>query len=93
MNCRIPDPRSLIPSTFSVDRLRSAALSQLLVHRLLDMHDGSVEARSGGPGHGSELIVRLPLAAISPKIPPHAAMVPDAPSAPAGLRVLVVVDS
>jgi PAS domain S-box-containing protein len=64
-----------------------------LVHRLLDMHGGSVEARSGGPGHGSEFIVRLPLAAISPKIPAQAATVPDVPSVPAGLRVLVVDDN
>jgi len=33
-----------------------------LVRRLVDLHGGSVEARSPGPGHGSEFIVRLPLA-------------------------------
>ncbi len=32
-----------------------------LVHRLVEMHGGSVEARSEGPGRGSEFIVRLPL--------------------------------
>ncbi|HLK94022.1 MAG TPA: PAS domain-containing protein [Polyangia bacterium] len=33
-----------------------------LVKRLVQMHDGEVEARSEGPGCGSELVVRLPLA-------------------------------
>jgi signal transduction histidine kinase len=33
-----------------------------LVRRLVEMHDGSVEAHSDGPGHGSEFVVRLPLA-------------------------------
>jgi signal transduction histidine kinase len=33
-----------------------------LVKRLVEMHGGRVEARSGGPGQGSEFVVRLPLA-------------------------------
>lgn len=32
-----------------------------LVRRLVEMHDGSIEARSEGPDRGSEFIVRLPL--------------------------------
>jgi two-component system CheB/CheR fusion protein len=32
-----------------------------LVRRLVEMHDGSIEARSEGPNQGSEFIVRLPL--------------------------------
>ena len=32
-----------------------------LVRRLVEMHGGTVEARSDGPGKGSEFIVRLPL--------------------------------
>jgi PAS domain S-box-containing protein len=36
-----------------------------LVRRLVEMHDGSIEARSAGPNQGSEFIVRLPLV-ISP---------------------------
>jgi PAS domain S-box-containing protein len=31
-----------------------------LVRGLVEMHGGTIEARSGGPGRGSELIVRLP---------------------------------
>jgi signal transduction histidine kinase/ActR/RegA family two-component response regulator len=34
-----------------------------LARRLLELHGGSVEAFSDGPGHGSEFVVRLPLAA------------------------------
>jgi signal transduction histidine kinase/CheY-like chemotaxis protein len=33
-----------------------------IVQKLAEMHGGSVDARSGGPGQGSEFIVRLPLA-------------------------------
>ena len=32
-----------------------------LVRRLVEMHDGSIEARSNGPDQGSEFVVRLPL--------------------------------
>jgi len=32
-----------------------------LVKGLVELHGGEIEARSGGPGHGSEFIVRLPL--------------------------------
>ena len=38
-----------------------------LVQRLVDLHGGDVEARSGGPGMGSEFIVRLPLARSEPR--------------------------
>ena len=37
-----------------------------LVRRLVEMHDGSIEARSNGPDEGSEFVVRLPLAIASP---------------------------
>ena len=34
-----------------------------LARRLVEMHGGRIEARSGGPGTGSEIVVRLPLSA------------------------------
>ena len=37
-----------------------------LVHRLLEMHGGTVEASSGGTGLGSEFVVRLPLSITNP---------------------------
>jgi signal transduction histidine kinase len=37
-------------------------LGLTLVRRLIELHGGTVEARSGGLGEGSEFIVRLPLA-------------------------------
>ena len=32
-----------------------------LVRRLAELHGGMVEARSDGPGQGSEFVVRLPI--------------------------------
>jgi len=32
-----------------------------LVRRLVEMHDGNIEARSNGPDQGSEFVVRLPV--------------------------------
>jgi two-component system CheB/CheR fusion protein len=61
-----------------------------LVKELVELHGGRVEARSAGPGQGSEFIVRLPL-----DIRPHATR--ESPAAaqalPAGLRILVVDDN
>lgn len=37
-------------------------LGLAIVRRLVEAHGGSVEARSDGPGRGTELLVRLPLA-------------------------------
>ena len=38
-----------------------------LVKQLVELHNGSVEARSEGPGRGSEFVVRLPLMAEAPE--------------------------
>jgi signal transduction histidine kinase/ActR/RegA family two-component response regulator len=35
-------------------------LGLAIVQRLVGMHDGTIEARSDGPGQGSEFVVRLP---------------------------------
>jgi CheY-like chemotaxis protein len=62
-----------------------------LVRRLVDLHDGTIEARSGGPDQGSEFVVRLPL--IPPPLEPSPAS--DGPRAAAlsGSRILVVDDN
>jgi PAS domain S-box-containing protein len=50
-----------------VDRARNRAQGGLgigltLVRRLVELHGGTINAQSEGPGKGSELVVRLPLA-------------------------------
>jgi CheY-like chemotaxis protein len=63
-----------------------------LVDKLVKMHGGSVEAKSEGPGRGSEFIVRLPLSPQPP--PPEPAAIAVGPGrALAGRRVLVVDDN
>ena len=62
-----------------------------IVQQLVQMHGGSVEARSDGLGTGSEFIVRLPVA-LSPALNQPAAEVnPIAPAA--RLRILVADDN
>jgi PAS domain S-box-containing protein len=56
-----------------------------LVRSLVEMHGGSVEAHSAGPGRGSEFVVRLPLAPI-PAVSPEA---PEAPAVSAGVAARV----
>ncbi len=64
-------PADMLPRIFEmftqVDRTLERSQGGLgigltLVKRLVEMHGGSVEARSDGPGKGSEFMVRLPLA-------------------------------
>jgi PAS domain S-box-containing protein len=43
-----------------------------LVRRLVALHNGTVEARSEGPGRGSEFVVRLPITAAAVADPPIA---------------------
>ena len=63
-------PSDMLPRIFEmftqVDRSLEQSQGGLgigltLVRRLVDMHDGSIEARSDGPDQGSEFVVRLPL--------------------------------
>jgi PAS domain S-box-containing protein len=61
-----------------------------LVKRLVEMHGGSVEARSEGHGLGSELVVRLPV--ISPAVQPPAAVDGAVDPSPQ-YRVLVADDN
>jgi signal transduction histidine kinase/ActR/RegA family two-component response regulator len=68
-----------------------------LVRSLVAMHGGRVEARSDGPGHGSEFIVHFPLLRTAER--PVATFRKPAPVVPAtidpgaGLHVLVVEDN
>jgi two-component system CheB/CheR fusion protein len=65
-----------------------------LVRRLVELHDGSVEARSDGPGLGSEFIVRLPMAQ-APRRRHSAAAARGSmdPASGAPKRILIVDDN
>jgi CheY-like chemotaxis protein len=63
-----------------------------LARGLVELHGGTIEARSAGPGQGSEFSVRLPVLDESPVTPP------DPPESPVcgpaiPLRILVVDDN
>ncbi|HEY6147972.1 MAG TPA: ATP-binding protein, partial [Thermoanaerobaculia bacterium] len=64
-----------------------------LVRRLAEMHGGTIEAKSDGPGQGSEFVVRLPLPAAAPA--PGVPAASPAPQTPPALarRILVVDDN
>jgi PAS domain S-box-containing protein len=62
-----------------------------LAKRLVELHQGTIEARSAGPGHGSEFVVRLPILPDA-DAPAEAAAAPSG-RAPGPLRVLVVDDN
>jgi PAS domain S-box-containing protein len=95
-------PADMLPRVFdlfqqvnrSLDRSEGGlGIGLTLVRRLVELHRGTIEAHSAGPGMGSEFVVRLP---IRPE------NVPQTPSTirenvtrgqPAGRRVLVVDDN
>jgi PAS domain S-box-containing protein len=60
-----------------------------LVRGLVELHGGTVEAHSEGPGRGSTFVVRLPVSAAVPA----ATSPPPRPRAAAGLRILVADDN
>lgn len=92
--------REMLPRVFdlfaqsdrTLDRSQGGlGIGLTLVHKLVEMHGGSVFAHSDGPGRGSEFTVRLPaLPAATPAVesPPS-----EFASASSPARVLVVDDS
>jgi two-component system, chemotaxis family, CheB/CheR fusion protein len=67
-------------------------LGLTLVKTLVELHEGTIEARSAGLGQGSEFVVRLPL--LSGPLPPPSQEPPGVkPGATAQRRVLVVDDN
>lgn len=62
-----------------------------LVRRVIELHGGSIQARSAGDGQGAEFIARLPLAAEQPKIVASGA--PEKLRVLPKLRILVVDDN
>jgi CheY-like chemotaxis protein/two-component sensor histidine kinase len=87
----------LLPRIFDVfvqgeqtlDRSRGGlGIGLTLVKRLVELHGGSVEAHSAGPGQGAELVVRLPTG-----MPPAHPQPAAPPAVPPGARVLIVEDN
>ncbi len=62
-----------------------------LVKRLVELHGGRIDARSEGPGRGSEFVVRLPTASVAPL--KDKATRPRKAGAVAPRRILVVDDN
>ncbi len=95
-------PATLLPHVFDLftqaDRTLDRAQGGLgigltLVKTLVELHGGSVEAHSDGPGKGSEFIVRLPVAATPTTTPTAAALAAAVTPCAAAWRVLVVEDN
>ncbi|HVX11150.1 MAG TPA: ATP-binding protein [Pirellulales bacterium] len=92
-------PADMLPNVFDmfmqVDRNLERSQAGLgvglsIVKRLVEMHNGSVEARSDGHGMGSEFLVRLPVVlSITPPKEDKATTLPSSN----GQRVLVVDDN
>lgn len=74
----------------SVKRSRDGlGLGLTLVKSLVEMHNGTIEARSVGVNQGSEFVVRLPILASTPELPPKVPLEPPRTTR----RVLVVDDN
>jgi PAS domain S-box-containing protein len=96
-------PAEMLPRVFEmftqVDRSLERAEGGLgigltLVHRLVEMHGGTVEARSDGPGKGSEFIVCLPLGVDARDREPEGRIDDDEKAVtPVTRRILVVDDN
>jgi signal transduction histidine kinase/DNA-binding response OmpR family regulator len=93
-------PREMLPHIFdlftqvdhSLDRAQGGlGIGLTLVRRLVDMHQGSVQATSDGPGRGSEFVVRLPLLPENQTEPANTPAA-DAAIVPAAHRRVLVVD-
>ena len=77
----------------SLDRAQGGlGIGLALVHRLVEMHRGTVSAQSAGLGEGSEFMVRLPVLHSQPK-PPNRKPVKIAEPSAEGSRILIVDDN
>jgi PAS domain S-box-containing protein len=80
--------------TPALDRAQGGlGIGLALVRGLAELHGGRVEARSAGPGKGSEFVVRLPALASGNPRAPGAGAAARSPSVAARRRILVVDDN
>jgi CheY-like chemotaxis protein len=78
----------------SLDRAQGGlGIGLTVVRSLVHLHDGSVEARSAGLGHGSEFVVRLPLGPDRAPMPAPSALPEVNPEPVSRRRVLIVDDN
>ena len=97
-------PREMLSSVFelfkqvdrSLDRSQGGlGIGLTLVHRLVNMHGGRVEAFSDGPNQGSEFVVRLPIWHKKESPVPETTNAPplaETDVAPAARRRVLIVD-
>lgn len=80
-----------VQATRAPDRMQGGlGIGLTLVQRLVQLHGGSVQARSEGPDRGSEFVVRLPILPGSAAAPPAP---PAPPSRETPRRMLIVDDN
>ncbi|HEU5176856.1 MAG TPA: HAMP domain-containing sensor histidine kinase, partial [Burkholderiales bacterium] len=94
-------PRDMLGKVFdmftqvaqSLDRSQGGlGIGLTLVKRLVELHGGTVEARSAGPGKGSEFIIRMPEHA-SAEAAPRIVVLAEGPAPAKAQRVLVADDN
>ncbi len=95
-------PAPMLPRVFEMftqvdrrldrDHAGGLGIGLSIVKRLVEMHGGTVEARSGGRGQGSDFIVRLPIVDATPDVQPGADRGRQAIE-PARRRILVADDN
>ena len=95
-------PEEMLPRVFelftqvdrSLDRSEGGlGIGLTLAHRLVEMHGGTLQAFSDGPGRGSEFVVRLAALPCAPAADVPRNEVRERPEEAGGLRILVVDDN
>jgi PAS domain S-box-containing protein len=75
----------------SLDRSRGGlGLGMALVKHLVELHEGGVQARSEGVGHGSDVVIRIPVELVDA---PSSTVVASPQAADRKLRILVIEDN